>query len=542
MKFKKTIALSLTALICAGALAGCGSSGGSSDDAIKVMLSGTKPVGFDDVVQKYYEMAGEDAVQLDVEWVSPGDMKDKLNMRLTAGEDYDLVFDAPFLKLRNFAADGIYAPLEDYINSGEYPNLQAAYDADVYKANYYYGHLYALPNMRTYGNGIDCVYYRQDLADKYNIGQIDSMEKYQQYLDAILANEPNMVPLSVTASRGFYSLFRGDDVELAKDHIVKVNSSGFAYILLNEDNTQVVDIVYEGEPVENFSSFPEEYRDAQALGRERLQKHAEWNKYLEQDSLNQKDSASQFKGGKAASMIDNLDSYEQTEIDLTSAIPEAELGTFIINDKVRNMEKEARLTDLKGNNFLAIPATSTKIDKTLKFLDWLAASQENHDLFELGIEGVHWTAVGDDKYEVIDLTSSSSTGETSTEGTTEDTSSSANATVYNFPGYVMTWNPRYVRFSVDLNDTILEYKKYDLQKDAYYVSPIAGFTFDTSNIQTESTKVSAVISETSTALEHGIYDDPIQVLEETYAKAMDNGLQVIKDEMERQINEFLASK
>ena len=194
--FKRVVALASAAIMATGILAGCGEKTGSSD-TIKVMLMGTEPVGWQEVMAKYDEIGP--GVKLDVEWVSQGDMKDKLNLRLTAGEDYDLVFDAPFLKMKNFAADGIYAPLEDYFASGEYPNLQKAYDADLLKANYYFGHLYGIPNMRTYGNGIDCVYYRQDLADKYGIGQIDNYDELQQYFDAIYANDPTMVPLGVSS-------------------------------------------------------------------------------------------------------------------------------------------------------------------------------------------------------------------------------------------------------------------------------------------------------------------------------------------------------
>lgn len=517
-KFKKLIAIASASVMAASLLAGCGVGGGSGD-AIKVMLSGTEPVGWQEVLDKYNEIGP--GVELDVEWVSPGDMKDKLNLRLTAGEDYDLVFDAPFLKLKNFAADGIYEPLEQYIlESDDYPNLKAAYDEDVWKANYYYGHLYAIPNMRTYGNGIDCVYYRQDLADKYGIGQIDSYDKLQAYFEAILANEPAMIPLGVSASRGFYSLFSQDAVDFAKNHIVRISAGGFAHVLLNDAETEVVDIVYEGSAPEEYANYPEKYRDGQLFGQARFNKIVEWNKYLETDSLNQKDDGSLFKGGKAAAMINNLDSYEQTQSDLANAMPDAVLGTFIINDAVRNMEDGARISSLQGNNFLCIPATSKKIDKTLTFLDWLMSSQDNHDLFELGIEGKNWTAIGDDRY---------STPEGSDDG-------------YTFPGYVMTWNPNYVRFSDKLPDEILEYKKYDLKADAYYTSPLAGFMFDTSNIQTEMTKVNAIMSENSTALEHGALADPIAVLQKANAEAEANGRDVIREELRKQINEFLANK
>lgn len=515
---KRIISLASAAVTAIGALSGCGGNSGGTD-TIKVMLMGTEPVGWQEVMAKYDEIGP--GVKLDVEWVSQGDMKDKLNLRLTAGEDYDLVFDAPFLKMKNFAADGIYAPLEDYIESGNYPNLQKAYDPELLKANYYFGHLYGLPNMRTYGNGIDCVYYRQDLADKYGIGQIDSYDELQQYFDAILENDTGMIPLGVSSSRGFYTMFAQDAVDYAKNHIVRFSAGGFCHILLNEDETEVVDIVYEGSAPEAYANYPEKYRDGQLFGQERFNKLVEWSKYLEKDSLNQKDPGSLFKGGKAGAIINNLDAYEQTQLDLETSLAGAKLGTFIIPEAVKNMEDGARITSLQGNNFICIPATSKKIDSTLKFLDWLMASKENHDLFELGIEGTHWTAVGDEQYSLPE---------------------GDGVSVYNFPGYVLTWNPNYVRFSDKLPDEILEYKKYDLEPNAYYPSPLAGFIFDQSNVQTEIAKVNSILSESSTALEHGALKNPIEVLRAANDEAEANGRPAIREELKKQINEFLANK
>lgn len=514
----KIVAIAAVLALAIGCLAGCGDDAASSGDAINVMLMGSEPVGWSDVMAKYDEIGP--GVKLNVEWVSQGDMKDKLNLRLTAGEDYDLVFDAPFLKMKDFAADGLYLPLEDLINSGDYPNLQKAYREDVWKANYYYGHLYGIPNMRTYGNGIDCVYYRQDLADKYGIGQIDSYDKLQEYFEAILANEPAMIPLGVGSTRGFYTMFAQNAVDMAKDHIVRISAGGFCHVLLNDDNTEVVDIVYEGSEPDAYANFPEKYRDGKLLGQERAVKLTEWKKYLETDSLNQKDEQAIFKGGKAAAIINNLDAYEQMQSDLKNSLPESQLGTFIIPDAVRNKEPEARITSLQGNNYICIPATSKKVEKTLTFLDWLMASKENHDLFELGIEGKDWNAVGEDQYSIPEGQNSN----------------------YTFPGYVLTWNPNYVRFSDKLPEDILEYKKYDLEETAYYPSPLAGFLFDTSGIQTEMTKVNAIVSENATALEHGALEDPISVMRETNAEAEQNGREVIREELKKQINEFLANK
>ncbi len=527
---KRIITACLAFSIAVPALSGCGKlSGGVDTDTIKIMLSGQKPTGWEQVLEEYNSTgAQETGVKLEVEWVSQGDYKEKLNLRMIGSENYDIVFDAPFNKLKTFAAYEMYTPLEDYLASGEYPNLTAAFPQDIVDANHYFGHLYGLPMMRTYGNGIDCVYYRKDLAKKYSIGndgQIDSYEDLQKFFDAILNGEEskkNMVPFGVTGSRGFYSLFAQDGVDQAKNHIVRMSLGAFAHVLLNEDNTEVIDIVYEGEDLSRYEKFPEKFRDGELFGNARLKTLREWNKYLERDSLNQKDSWAMFTGMKCAAMVDNLDAYEQHSTDVKASIPEAELGVFILNDEVRDMQPEARLTDLKGNNFICIPAWSKKIDKSLKFLDWLYSDPDNHDLFELGIEGVNWKRVGEDKYEQL---------------------TPPDRDAYSFPGYVLTWNPNFVKFQSSLPDDVYKYKKYDLDKNAYYESPLAGFTFDTSNLQTETSVISGITSKVSTALEHGALDNPVQVKQANTAECVATGdLDIIREEAKRQINEFLKEK
>ena len=148
---KKILALGLTLSLTVPAIAGCEGIGSGADaDTIKVMLSGQKPTGWDQVLEEYNNTgAKETGVKLDVEWVSQGDYKEKLNLRMIGSENYDLVFDAPFNKLKTFTAYEMYTPLEDYLASGEYPNLTAAFPENIVDANYYFGHLYGLPMMLT---------------------------------------------------------------------------------------------------------------------------------------------------------------------------------------------------------------------------------------------------------------------------------------------------------------------------------------------------------------------------------------------------------
>lgn len=490
---------------------------------LKIMLSGTKPAGFDKVVQKFEEDTKDTlGLKLRIEWVASGDMKDKLKLRMNAGEEYDLVFDAPFLHLRTLAANGAYTPIESYFNNDEYPGLRDSFEPDVIKANYYYGHLYSVPLMRTYGSGVMCVFYRQDIAEGFGIKEITNDDELKNYFDKIQNDGTDMIPFGITGARGFYTMFRPNEAVLAKNNITILSAGNLLwYVLTNPEGTEVIDIAYEGAPESAFANFPAPYNTAEFFYGDKYNKNREFNQYVSKDSINEKDSAGAFAGGKVGGHVDTLDSYETLTSKLAATFPDAKLGIYIYPEALRLMEPEARATNLQANNFLCVPVTSKKPEKAMKFLDWIFSNADNHDLFELGIEGENWKAVGDDQYELI-------------QGATE-------TQTYVFPGYVMTWNPSFVRFPDTLPDEILAYKKYDLAKESYIRSPLAGFNFDVKPVTTDAQILKESNDKVTKQLGVGTLDEPVKVLQDNRAEAQVT-IDLIKSELNNQINKFLDEK
>lgn len=522
MKFRKTIAAFLSVLFTAVLISSCTKEFETIDNkTIKVLIKSSNiPDNWDKIINKFETESGT-GIKLDTEFVSDGDYKDKLNMRMTAGEEYDLVFDAPWLLMPSFISSGIYAPIEDYFNNDNYPGLKQAFSKEMIEANKYNGHLYSVPVMRTYGSGIYCIYYRKDLCKKYNIPEITTQETFENYLQTINFNESGMIPLSVTASRGFFNMYLPDEVELAQNHIVKISKvGGTAYVLLNRDNNSIKSIAYEGDHTDAFKDFPAPYNDPYGENGflSMYNTHRRLNRYLSTDSLNSRDSTAELCGDKGAAMISSLDSYELISKSFYESLPDAELGYWIYNPKSAAMANEARITTLEGNNFLCVPAVSDKVDLTMKFLDWLYANQDNHDLFELGIEGEDWNKIGDDKYEIVP------------------------GSDYNFPGYALTWNPNYVRFDTALPEDVFKYKKYDLSPSSYYISPIAGFHYDSSKTQSEIVTVNGILAEVDTALAHGALENPIEILNANRAKAKKAGRDIIEEDFRNQLTEFLNNR
>lgn len=539
MKKSKTLSCILAVSMLCSVFAGCNQStaapagsqpsGGTSSQPVelKAMLSGDKPTGWDNIIDEF-EKETKDTLnlKLNVTWIPQGNYKDKLNLTITAKEDYDLVFDAPWNQLKNIAPNGGYADLGKYFNNDSYPGLKKAFPAFVMNNNKFFGKNYAVPIMRTYGTGIPCVFYRQDLADKYGVGKIDNYAKLQNFFDQILANEKNVTPLAVKDTRGFYQLSLTDDgtysaTNMYRNNIVTVGpGSGIGFeALLSDDHKKVQAIAADGDPDSSFGAFPAPFNRNWTL--DKLEREHSWNKYLEKDSLNQKDDGTMFTSGKAAARIGTLDDYEDTSAKFAANLPDASLGEFIYVPEVKDKEQAAISTTYMANNFLCVPATSKKIDSTMKFLDWLFSDQKNHDLFELGIEGKNWEAAGDDGYKLPEGVSATSN--------------------YTFPGYVMTWNKNYVRFSSALPENVKAYKEYELQDSTFYANPLSGFTFDNSPVKTEIAKVTAIYSDVMNPLMHGVLASPSEVMQQKFAECRKNGLDTIEKELVKQINAFLAA-
>ncbi|MGN0244068.1 MAG: extracellular solute-binding protein [Lachnospiraceae bacterium] len=499
--------------------AGCGSKQDEADaNSIKIMLMGDKPSGFDEVLAEFSERSKDElGFGLDITWVAQGDYKDKLSVKMMAGEDYDLVFDAPWCHLRDLAKDDVYTDLSPYLHNDKYPALKETFSEEYMDKNKYFGKNIYLPIEQGYGAGVNGILYRKDLSDKYGIGKIDSIEKLQKFFDAILENEKNMTPLAVTQSRGFYQFQRIDEAALEKANIQRlVVSNSPYYVLLNEERTQVVDIVPEGIGDEAFADFPKGFDYDFAMDRYELL--GEWSKYLSKDSMSCLDADTPFFGGSAAAICGDIGSWYTNEQKMKQYIPEAEIDLFLDNPDQEAMEEGSIPTTYLANNCICIPEVSQKKDMAAEFLNWIFSSQENNDLFTLGIEGRDWKAGEDGTYEVLNLD-------------------------YVFPGYTLTWNAKFKKFQSGMSDKIRKYEEYTLKEESYVGTPLAGFVFNQEPVKTEIAKVSAINSQVSTAMAHGRtvenYSSIKEMRKDNIDQCMKSGMQTIMDELEKQINEFL---
>lgn len=484
----------------------------------------------DKVVAAYEEAVKDDPilskVHLNFSFVTGADYKDKISMALTAEEDYDLMFCGSWQGLSSFISQGCFADLSGYFNNDAFPGLKAGFSEDLVNAATTYEKdangewaekNYVIPIVEYYED-IRGFNYREDLRKKYGCAEITDDASLKAFLDTVMEKEPDMIGMSLyngffNAVSTYYSA-KHDNV-YANDATTPVGEETPFYVGLSADGKTVMNAVVMGDLEEEFAKMPEGYQ--YDFIKEYEIERTTWEKYLDPSRGTTDETLAD-----AIVQYGTLSGWANGNKELKEKFPDAEWGFYVTEESQRNMEKGAIVSDMKTNNQLVVPAWSEKVDAVMYFLDWMFGSKENHDLFQYGIEGEDWEAVGEDGYRMLDIS--------------EDKK-------YSVPTYSFCLNPNYVRINeaVKENSTILDYYKYMLNKESYTPSLLSGFSFNISSIESEIANVSALSSELMTRF--ALYGDQTEAkINEWHEDATSVGLDTIRAELIKQVQEFLDMK
>ena len=518
---KKLIALVLTLAL---ALSLCAVPA-SAETEVKIYLFG-EAQNMDKVLEKFYADSGLD-IKLNIVWNTGADHREKMPLLIGNEENADLVFDAYWMNLATMIKQEMYADLSDYFNNDEYPGLKAAFSesylAQVTEAD---GAIYAIPFTQA-ANDLQCIFYRADLAEKYGI-TVDSIENLEAYFKAVKENETDMVaPFGVAGSRAMYYL-ESDIMEKRQAGVFEFSGTGTAVgmefeVAISEDGKTVLGAGTIGAPDEYYANFPAPY-NTNTRSERAINALTKWAQYAQPNSITEEDAENNlFYTGLCAAIEGNISKYDTAKKEIEK-IEGAKLGMFIYNENLRNKTPGFYVTSGQTAwNFLCVPYYSKNIDAAMKFIDWIFQSEENHDLFELGVAGDDFELNEAGEYTKLD-----------------------SAAPYTFPGYEMTWNPNFIRTNADLDAEVKEYLAYQNDPASYVGSVLDGFTFDnqaTPELVNAYAAVTAVQSEYIRPLMHGTYGAETEAkLAEYWMKAKAAGIDVIHQAVIDQVQAYLDAQ
>lgn len=443
-------------------------------------LYGTEQKTKDVVLDKVNEILPEKiGAKLDIQIIDAGSYDDKMRMILSSGKDFDLCYTADWTN--DFITNvqkGGYMALDDLIKENA-PKLLEAVPDTLFNAARVDGKIYAIPNLQVLFRQI-CLVFDKELTEKYNFdtSTVKSIKDIEPYLEILKKNEPNMY--------GFRP--EGWESDLFTDPVYEeiLPSTG---CLIKKDGSDT-NIVVNFETPE-FEDCINTYRDWYQKG------------YIRPDIDSVMDESSEMKAGKFGVTISTYKPGAEQEYK-----KQYKRDCIMVPIEDTYLNANAGMASMT-----AISRTSKNADKAIKLIELMYTDPEMLNLLSFGIEGQHYTKVNGGKIKI-----------------NWDAG-------YNVAAW-MIGNQFNAMLTEKQEDDIWE-KTEQMNKDAR-VSPISGFTLNTQPIKTQLSAMSTVQAEYKS-----IYfgsQDLNGFFDEYKAKMKEAGIYTVRDEIQKQVNEYLSKK
>lgn len=527
--FKRLAALGLSVAMTASLLIGCGNKDTGSGDAkqetktqgvettgttgttdgsgvdtsehveLKMYLLGDRTPDFDEVYGKINEILEEKLnCSISVDFLSWGEHDTSYSLLFSAQEDFDLIFTASgWAHYEQTVTLGGFLPLsEDFIKTYA-PGIWETVPEMAWDQAKIDGTVYMVPNYQN-EFGQDVVAVRGDLMEKYGFKDIASWDDLKNFYMTIAENEDG-----IYASQGgpWYQYFHNQGMIGAGG-----TPKNGELILYNTQNPDDLSFTYvlEWDGFRDYCMQAKEMADAGCWSPDVL--------------FSTEERQTGFLNGNAATMIWNMGSCRNYAKQANAEHPE---WKATICDPVAGQPKKV---NSYINNGVAINVNSKNPERAMMVLNEFYTNPEVYDLAMLGIEGKHWEAVGDDQYKIID---ESNFGADSNCNWGWKNANINRTEVVEDRGELD-----------DTYDALVEKWESNIKAEHVY----DGFSFNTANVQTQVAAVEAALGTYYDPLINGLVDDVDATIEEMKAALEQAGMQDILDELNKQAEEYVASK
>jgi len=501
----KIVSVLLLSLLAMGFISTQAFAGGGSEeqiDTITFWFPGVVPRELDTVLDEVNSRIQADGIAAKVvfNFVPWADYQNKLRAMVAAGETYECHFDGDWGAIPTMAPQGAFLAIEDMLPKYA-PHIWETVEKDKWEASKYGGHIIGIP-WRWPKSERRSVQIRYDLYKKYGLknfdtlnGDVFTLDDYEKFLDAMVKNEPAMIPSAVS------------------QELVWI--SPFAYVGGYGSLNEQWNIVYKlDDPKLKLIDF-----ETTDLYKDLTKRFRRWylNGYFEKDVLAQQTSYKDLMiTGKAASFVHIFDSENEMNMQIKPNHPDWEVKGHLLR------------VDLQGplsppmNNILLFNRNGAHPEKAMRFWDWMHLNQDNYDLVMYGIKGKHWEE-GPNRAVVIP----------------------APYTMADSPYY--GWHGRWCAFWPELERPTVDDEPGWMEKvlKATYINdkllPHVGFFPEISDVKNEIAQRSSLRQNVGRAIELGAVD-PATAYNDYLAKQKAAGSEKILAELQKQLDSWLASK
>lgn len=430
-------------------------------------------------------------VDLTLEPIDFGAYNDKMQLRLAAGEECDIIFTAPWINsYTNNVANGVLLELDDLLQT-EAPGLWASMPATTWDAARIKGKIYGVINQQIFPKPWG-VHVRTDLLEKYNfsLDNVKRWEDMEPFLEAVRDGE-GITPI--------VSDDQGDTMWRSTYYGYDPLDDGIGFIAVKADDPSL--------KVVNIWETPE-FREAVNLTKKWVDAG-----YFSSSPPTADEARANFRAGLYAMgyHVEKPGNAIEAETMYGYTFQSKNLTDPLILDTA------GATATLNG-----ICKTSKHPIEAMRVLELLNTDAEVYNLLSRGIEGAHWVWV-DEANKVIGYP----------EGVTAETSTYDPNTDWEFGN----------QFNAYYRDArqVGAWEATKEMNDTAFPSVALGFVVDRTTIQTEIAQVTAILKEKGEPISNGFvaFDDAAPALIDEINAA---GAQKIIDEVQRQLTEWAAAK
>lgn len=354
----------------------------SEEVTLVMYLIGDRPVDNDEVFAKINErLKAEINATIDVKFMSWSEYEQKYPLIFASGEDWDIIYTADWCFYNAQATkQGFYEITEDVLKTYAPMTAETMYP-EAWEQAKVDGKVYMLP--MNYKEITAYVYMaRGDLMDKYGIASVSSLDEAEAYMDAIVQNEPTLIPIDVGSDYDklfFYDrMWRKANWENNAKNNEQISEIGPWQVMASTSEADG-NITVKGDfDQETFLDVITRLKDWKDRGF--------WSKNAVVNTQNNTES---FQAGKSALAMMNGNTAKSVYASVSAEHPEWDIRVFDAQDGVPPV-----LNSYLANG-MSIFSKSKHPERALMALDYLRNDEEINNLFCYGIEGKHWEDAGD---------------------------------------------------------------------------------------------------------------------------------------------------
>ena len=312
-------------------------------------------------------------LELNLIAIPGGEYNDKCRMMIMGGEEFDLMYTAEWTNnfYDNVNAEAFLA-WDDLLETEVGQELLAVYPEGHYEVARINGNIYALPNYQICYSQ-QAFFIQKDLADKYNLGlktgdRIENVYEIEEFLTAIRDNEEDIWPLRISGTGGGYFY--------DKDQRVVEDVGNFVSIYRDDKEMKAFFSLDDPAWLETSYKVNQYYHDG----------------FFRSDVATVVDDTADFSGNRYAAYM----STGKPGGEVSASQNQGEEYIMVYVDSVPTKASTA------GNDTMtAINVNSKNPEAALKMYAAFWLDKEIFNTFLFGIEGEHYTKVGDNRVELI---------------------------------------------------------------------------------------------------------------------------------------------